>query len=213
MNDIRITLFDDNRRMRDALELLIRRTTGFVFGGAFEDCSNVLDDVDATQPEIILMDIDMPGISGIEALKMIRKKFPAIQILMLTSFDDDDKIFNAICAGASGYILKNNKLDYLVSMIREVRDGGAPMSPSIARKVLELFQKSNAPESDEEYNLTAREKDVLSLLVKGLSYKMIADQLNVSYPTVHSHIQNIYHKLHVSSSTEAVAKAIKQRLT
>src|ERR1043165_9597317 len=119
MNDIRITLFDDNKRMRDALEILIRRTTGFVFGGAFENCSNVVDDVDTTQPDIVLMDIDMPGISGIEAARMIRKKFPAIQILMLTTFDDDQKIFDAICAGATGYILKNDKLEYLINMIKE----------------------------------------------------------------------------------------------
>jgi DNA-binding NarL/FixJ family response regulator len=153
----------------------------------------------------------MPGINGIEGVVLIRKQFPDIHILMQTVFDDDDRIFAALKAGASGYILKNAGSAKLLDAIIEVHNGGAPMSPSVAKKVLNQFQgvKSSASEN---FNLSARERDVLGLLVNGKSYKMIADELNISYDTVRAHMKKIYEKLHVSSMTEAVAKAINKNL-
>ena len=165
--------------------------------------------------DLILMDIEMPGMTGIEAVKLIKHGFPQIQVLMQTVFEDDDRVFDSICAGASGYILKNHINTKLVESIREVQYGGSPMSPSIARKVLSKMQQIPQfvkPEEAPDYHLTAREKEVLLCIVNGLAYKMIADQLNISYETVRSHVKKIYEKLHVASLTEAVAKAINQRI-
>ena len=157
------------------------------------------------------MDIDMPGMNGIEGVKLIRKNFPTVQILMLTVFDDDEKVFAAIKAGAGGYILKNAEPQNLLHAISEVYNGGAPMTPGIARKVLHQFQ-TILPEEKKDYHLSIREKEVLGLLVDGLSYKMIAGKLNITYDTVRAHMKKIYEKLHVASMTEAVAKAINQKL-
>jgi DNA-binding NarL/FixJ family response regulator len=157
------------------------------------------------------MDIDMPGMNGIEGVKQIRKHFPTVQILMLTVFDDDEKVFAAIKAGAGGYILKNAEPENLLHSISEVYNGGAPMTPAIARKVLQQFQ-TFLPEEKKDYHLSNREKEVLGLLVEGLSYKMIAGKLNITYDTVRAHMKKIYEKLHVASMTEAVAKAINQKL-
>ena len=155
----------------------------------------------------------MPGLNGIGTVKLIKAAFPETPILMLTVFDDDQKIFDAICAGADGYMLKNRSLDKLLDAVREVQQGGAPMSPSIAKRVLQLFQNQNSFKTSEEFNLSNREKEVLGLLVDGASYKMIADKLTIGYDTVHSHIKKIYKKLHVNSMSEAVSKALKNKLT
>jgi len=160
----------------------------------------------------VLMDIDMPNISGIEATRNIKKKFPGQVIVILTMFDDDDKVFDAICAGAAGYLVKNESLSQLIDGVKQAHAGGAPMTPSIARKVLQLFQQKNAPAEDNAYNLTEREKEVLQHLVDGCSYKIIAGKLDLSYDTVHSHIKNIYKKLHVNSVSGAVSKALRDRL-
>ena len=162
------------------------------------------------------MDIDMPPVSGIEAVKTIRRDYPELPIMMLTGFEDDESVFASICAGANGYILKNAKMDSLINNIKEVYEGGAPMTPVIARKVLNQFAhvqqvKSTAVEN-ENYNLSNREIDVLQLLVKGHSYKMIADELHISYETVHSHIRKIYNKLQVNSVGEAVSKTISRNI-
>ena len=213
MESIRVTIFDDNLRVLDAVRMLVNGTEGFVFAGAYENCNHLLQNIETSQPDVILMDIDMPGITGIEAVRIIKTKFPAIQVLMQTVFDDDDKIFDAILAGAGGYILKNTPPFKILESIKEVHHGGAPMSPGIARKVLKLFsQNIIAKEKKEDYNLSPREKEVLALLVNGKSYKMIADELSITYDTVRAHIKKIYEKLHVGSMTEAVAKAIHQRL-
>jgi len=154
----------------------------------------------------------MPVKSGIQAIKDIRKSLPTIPIMMFTVFEDDDKIFEAICAGANSYMLKNTEPMKLIDSVNELLNGGAPMSPGIARKVVAGFQRISVKNVDEDYSLTQREQEVLKLLTKGLSYKMIAADCNISFETVRSHIKNIYSKLHVASMTEAVAKAINERI-
>jgi DNA-binding NarL/FixJ family response regulator len=158
------------------------------------------------------MDIDMPGMSGIDGVKLIRQNFPTVHVLMQTVFENDEKVFSAIKAGASGYILKSAESATLLEAIREVYIGGAPMSPSIAKKVLKHFQSDPTVPAREDYKLTQRENEVLEYLVKGYSYKMIADKMSITYATVRAHMTKIYEKLHVSSMTEAVAKAINQKL-
>lgn len=212
---LRIAIFDDNKNIRDSITMLLKTVPDFEVVGSFSHVLDCVDDIKESRPDIILMDIEMPGMTGIEALRAIKKELPHIQILMQTVFEDDDRVFDSICAGASGYILKNYLNTKLVDAINELQYGGSPMSPSIARKVLgKLQQHSSAirPEEAPDYRLTPREKEVLACIVNGLSYKMIADQLNISYETVRSHVKKIYEKLHVASLTEAVAKAINQRI-
>ena len=161
---------------------------------------------------VVLMDINMPGISGIEAVHIIKEKFPAVQILMQTVFEDNDKIFAAICAGASGYMLKKTTPQKMLEAVEETYQGGAPMSPSVAGKVLQMFRSQSNITKHEFIQLSVREKEILSLLVKGKSYKMIAVECFISTDTVSTHVRHIYEKLHVHSKSEAVAKAIKQKL-
>jgi DNA-binding NarL/FixJ family response regulator len=213
--DLRIAIFDDNKNIRDSIALLLKTEDGFEVVGLFSNVLDCMDDVKESNPDIILMDIEMPGMSGIDAVRAIKKEFPYVQILMQTVFDDDDRVFDSICAGASGYILKNFINTKLVDSIRELQYGGSPMSPAIARKVLTRMQQIPehiVPEQTPDYHLTKREKEVLTCMVNGLSYKMIANHLKVSYETVRSHVKNIYKKLHVASLTEMVAKAIQQRI-
>jgi len=210
---IRVTIFEDNKKFRESISLLIDGTPGFMMAGAFADAKDVGDKISQTQPDVVLMDIEMPGVRGIEALHEIKKKFPKLNVLMQTVFEDDDKIFESICNGASGYILKNMPPAKMLESIIETYQGGAPMSPVIAKKVLQLVQKQNQPaEQRETFNLTPREKEILTLMVSGLSYKMIAAKCSITFETVRSHIKNIYEKLHVATMTEAVAKAIKSNL-
>ncbi len=212
MENIRIAIFDDNKRFRESLALLFEANPGFDVVGSFPDVLTVLDDVDTCVPEVVLMDIDMPSVNGISAVKQIREKFPKLPVIMLTSFDEDDKVFQSICAGAMGYLLKNTQPANLIEAVNEVRQGGAPMTPSIARKVMLHFQQQNRPAKGDDYNLSDREKEVLALLVKGLPLKTIGDQLFVSRETVKTHIKNIYSKLHVNCAAEAVAKTLQQKL-
>lgn len=193
---------------------LIEDAPGFQLAGAFTDCSDLDEKIKSSQPDVVMMDIEMPKVDGIEGMKLIKKNYPKLNVLMQTSFEDDNKVFSAICAGASGYILKNTLPARILECIVEVYQGGSPMSPSIARKVLGFLQTPAPPAVKEvpNYNLSNREKEVLSCLVKGMSYKMIADTCHISYETVRSHMKNIYEKLHVASMTEAVAKAINQGL-
>ncbi|MBC7905021.1 MAG: response regulator transcription factor [Gemmatimonadaceae bacterium] len=212
---LRIAIFDDNKNIRESIGMLLKTVPEFELVGSFSHVLDCVDDVKESQPDIVLMDIEMPGMTGIEAVKAIKKDLPHIQVLMQTVFEDDDRVFDSICAGASGYILKNHLNTRLVDAINELQFGGSPMSPSIARKVLGKLQQHSAdirPEEAPDYRLTPREKEVLACIVNGLSYKMIADQLNISYETVRSHVKKIYEKLHVASLTEAVAKAINQRI-
>jgi DNA-binding NarL/FixJ family response regulator len=212
---VRIAIFDDNKNIRESLTLLLQTVEDFEVAGCFPHVLDCVDDIKQSHPDVILMDIEMPAMSGIEAVKRLKKEFPQIQVLMQTVFEDDDRVFDSICAGASGYILKNQLNTKLIDAIRELQFGGSPMSPSIARKVLNKMQAVASlikPEAAPDYHLTTREKDVLGCLVNGLSYKMIASELDISYETVRSHVKKIYEKLHVASLTEVVAKAIHQKL-
>ena len=213
MKDLRVTIFEDNRNLRDGLKQLIGGSPGFICAGAFANCSNLVNDIENTSPDVILMDIEMPGMNGIEAVKVVKSQFPNVKIMMETIFDDNDKIFQSICNGAEGYILKNTPPVQILTAIKEVYEGGAPMTPSIASKVLKMF-KNRIPESDnpEQFNLTDREKEILKCLVEGMSYKMIADTCFISADTVNGHIKNIYKKLQVHSKSEAVVKAIKGKI-
>jgi DNA-binding NarL/FixJ family response regulator len=211
----RIAIFDDNKNIRDSIQLLLQTELEFEVVGTFSHVLDCIDDVKDCKPDIILMDIEMPGMTGIEAVRTLKKEFPNILILMQTVFEDDDRVFDSICAGASGYILKSFLNTRLVDSIKELQFGGSPMSPSVARKVFNKMQALSAhvkPEAAPDYNLTAREKEVLSCIVDGLAYKMIADKLNISYETVRSHVKKIYEKLHVASLTEVVSKAMKERI-
>lgn len=210
---IRVAIFEDNKHLRETFQFLLTHTDGFTCVGAYPDCSDVLYDIEANPCDVVLMDIEMPGMSGIEATKLIKQNFPRLNILIQTVFYEDDYIFNAICAGASGYILKSTTPDGYIQAIKDVQAGGSPMTPGIARRVIELFKHNLQPAAPtKEYNLTAQEKKVLQLLVLGKSYKMIAAELFVATDTVKSHITSVYAKLHVHSGTEAVALALKDKI-
>lgn len=212
---IRITIFDDNKNIRNSIILLLNTDPAFEVVGTFSDAQHCVENVLTSRPDVVLMDIEMPGVNGIEAVRLLTREFPHIQILIQTVFEDDERVFDSICAGASGYILKNQINSSLIDGIKELQTGGSPMSPSIARRVLNILQQgyqTKRQPATEEYNLTAREKEVLTAIVNGLSYKMIGYELNISYETVRSHIKKIYEKLHVASLTEVVAKAINQHI-
>jgi DNA-binding NarL/FixJ family response regulator len=210
---IRVAIFEDNNHLRETLELLLNSAEGFTCSGAYADCGHLEPMLEVNPCDVVLMDIEMPGINGIEATRIIRKKFPGVQVLIQTAFFDDDYIFNAICAGASGYILKNTTPQGYLQAIRDVHAGGSPMTAEIARKVLELFKTNLQPaNAAKDYNLTNQEMKVLQVLAAGKSYKLIAAELFISIDTVKSHISNIYAKLHVHSATEAVSKAIRDKI-
>ena len=208
----RVVIFDDNPQRRDGLKMLINAMGLMECIGCFDDCRDVLHNIETTKPDVVLMDIDMPHVNGIEGVSIIRTKYRDLKILMQTVFEDDEKVFAAICAGADGYILKQTNPLKLIEAISEVLDGGAPMTPAIARKVLQLFSKQNKSSEKKSFDLTKRELEILELLVKGYSYKMIANERHVSYSTVNSHVTSIYAKLKVESVGGAVAKAIKEGL-
>jgi DNA-binding NarL/FixJ family response regulator len=210
---IKVAIFEDNKHLRETFEIIINYTEGYACTGTFPDCNYLVDDIRKSNADVVLMDIEMPGMNGIEATRIIKKQFPNIQILIQTVFFDDENIFNAICAGASGYLLKSTPLVGYLEAIKEVYEGGSSMTPSIAKRMLELFKNNFEPKKQtNEYQLTHQETKVLQLLVAGKSYKMIAVELIISFDTVKSHIRNMYAKLHVNSGTEAVSKALKDKL-
>jgi len=209
---IKVVIFEDNRSLREGLAALIGGTTGFECAGAFPNCNNLLKNISAAKPDVVLMDIELPGINGIEAVRMIRQEFPQMKILMETIFDDDEKIFSSICAGAEGYILKPSSPAEILEAIREIHAGGGPMTPSIANRVLKMVKDRPQEINKETFNLSAREKEILNCLVKGMSYKMVADTCFISIDTVNVHVKNIYKKLEVHSKSEAVVKAIKGKI-
>jgi DNA-binding NarL/FixJ family response regulator len=206
-----VVIYEDNGDFREAIVQLINTSMHYTCAGAFYNCNNVDKDVKLLKPQVILMDIDMNGMTGIEAVHVIRNFDKEVKIIMLTVFDDNKNVINAICAGASGYLLKKYCFEKLFSSIAEVLDGGAPMSANIAKMVMDHVAGNNFV-TPEKFDLTTREKDILSDLVKGYSYKMIAASLHISFETVKSHIRNIYEKLHVHNQSEAVAKALKNRI-
>lgn len=212
---IKAIIFDDHKAVRESLQLLLKDHESILLVGSFANTYNWKNNVLKLEPDVIVMDIDLPGENGIEVTKAIKAQFPQIQVLIQTVHDDYDKIFASLCAGASGYILKGNFYANLTDSIRDVANGGSSMSPSVAVKVLELFRLytpgSNQITQD-EYALTQKEKAVLSLMVEGKVFKEIAEAQNIAFETARSHVKNIYKKLHVASKSEAVAKAIKEKL-
>lgn len=209
---IRVVVFDDNAERRDGLKVLIDAMDNMRCVACYNDCRNALKHIDESQPDVVLMDIDMPNVNGIEGTHVIRKKYPHLKILMQTVFEDDEKVFAAICAGADGYILKQTEPIKMIDAITEVLEGGAPMTPVIAHKVLQLFHKTNKSNQANAFNLSQRELEVLHFLAQGYSYKMIADECHVAYSTINSHVTNIYAKLKVESVGGAVYKAMKEGL-
>lgn len=197
---IRVFIYDDHEDRRDSLKGLISLHDEYEYVGEASDCSNVLEDMALTSPDVVLMDINMPNVDGIEGLKKIKSKYPGIKVLIQTAYDDSDKIFTSIANGSSGYILKTDKPQRIMQAIQEVFEGGAVMNPAIAQKVIDYFQpkKTKSP-------LSPKELEVLELLSEGCSYKMVADRLGISYTTVNTHTKRIYEKLHISSLGEAIA--------
>ena len=208
---IKVSVFEDNDDLRDSLSVLIKGTPGFTLCGAFAHCNNIKEDLHTSIPDVVLMDIEMPGIKGEEGVKIVKQLYPLVEVIMLTVFDDNQHIFECIYNGASGYLLKKTTPAKIMEAISDVMNGGAPMSSGIARKTLELFRVPSLA-TKEEYNLTPRETDVLKCISKGLSYKMVADELTMSIDTVRTHIRHTYEKLHVHSLNEAISKAIHERL-
>jgi DNA-binding NarL/FixJ family response regulator len=204
----RILIFEDNDRLRESLSYLLGGTGAYEVAGDFNQCSNADLLVKKLMPDVVLMDIDMPEINGIEGVKLIKEARPQTSVIMYTVFEDEEKLFQCLCAGANGYLLKKTPPQKLFDAIQEVIDGGAPMSPSIARKVLTSFHITK----NQQYHLTNREEEVLQLLIKGYSAKMIGADLDISFDTARSHLKNIYNKLHVNCGKEAIAKALKERI-
>ena len=203
---IYVTLVEDDEEIRNSIPILINSHAGYKCISTYGDCESALIGIPKDPPDVVLMDITLPGMTGIEGVKRLREKMPKIDIIMLTVHKDDELVFQSLCAGACGYLMKNTSPERLLESIREVYEGGAPMSTNIARRIVTSFRAT--PNED----LTSRETEVLTQLCKGLSYKMIADTLFISEETIHFHIKNIYRKLQVHSKSEAVAKALKQRL-
>ncbi|MCS5490182.1 response regulator [Algoriphagus limi] len=203
-------IFEDNENLRDSLEVLINNSGEYQVLAGFSNVLNAKEQIENLRPDVVILDIDMPVKSGITAIPQIKEIDPKISIVIYTQFEDDDKIFDSLCAGADGYILKKTSPILLFQALKEVREGGAPLSPTIAKKVLATFHKS--PNQVLRYNLTPREIEVLKLLIKGYSIKYIASELFVSYDTCKSHLKNIYTKLHVNCGKEAIAKVLEERI-
>lgn len=216
---VRILIYDDNEALRQSMETLILEEDGLQLIAALSNAETVETDVRELKPDVVLMDIDMPAVDGVAAVKRIRKVDGVLPVIMLTVFDDNDNIFNAVCAGASGYILKRCATEELTAAIRNVISGGAPMTGVVARKVLQMVPVARGGEEDRggghregRAELSQREVQILQLLARGFSYKMIAAEIGVSMDTVRFHIKNIYDKLHVHSATEAVSKGLRGKL-
>lgn len=209
--DLRVGIIEDQQRTREGLKALIDLSEGFACVGAWRSMEEVFAVAAPAAPEVILLDLALPGVSGIEGLPQLRERFPNAVVVVLTVYEDDSRIFDALCAGASGYLLKNTRPPKLLEALREAKSGGAPMSPHIAKRVVELFRRFHPPERA-QHNLTPHELRLLKLLVEGHSYKSAATELKVSVNTIAFHVQNIYTKLQVHSKSEAVARALRERL-
>ena len=207
---MKVIIYEDNDRLRQSLELLIGGLGGFDVVGTWPNCVQCAAQTISLRPDVVIMDIDMPEVNGIVGVSKIKEARPETSIIMFTVFEDDERIFACLEAGADGYLLKKTPPSRLIEAISEVHLGGAPMSPGIARRVLGSFQK--APKDKTQFGLSDREQQILSLLVSGHTYKGIAAECHISIDTVGTHLRNIYHKLHVNSGTEAVAKAIRQKI-
>jgi len=210
---INVAIVEDNKTIREGLAALISGTPGYDCVGSFADCEKFLNSLSKTDIDVVLMDIGLPGINGIKGVKRAKKINPALNILMLTIYEESNVVFEALCAGACGYLVKKTPPARLLEAIKDVYEGGSPMSSNIARQIISVFhQKNNLNGNGKDYELTAREKEVLNRLADGFNYQEIADSIFISVDTVRHHIRNIYKKLHVHSQSEAVAKAIRKGL-
>lgn len=209
---INVAIIEDNNIIREGLAALINGTEGYRCVGVFPTSEKFLEQIPHVKMDVILMDIGLPGMNGIEAIRKARELNPDLNFLMLTIYEDSEMVFQALCAGACGYLVKKTPPSRLLEAIKDIYDGGSPMSSQIARQVIYEFQKEKNLASDNEYSLSNREKEVLNLLSNGKSYHEIGDQLFISVDTVRHHIRNIYKKLHVHSQSEAVAKAIRKKI-
>ncbi len=208
---VRVVIIEDLREVREGLAMLINGTPSFQCAGSYRTMEEALRGLEGNRPDVILTDIGLPGMDGIAGTRLLRERFPDVPVVALTVYDDDDRVFNAICAGASGYLLKNTAPARLLESLREVVDGGAPMSPEVARRVLTLVREFRPPERA-SYHLTPQETALLKLMVEGHHYKTAAREMGISTNTVSFHLKHIYGKLQVHSKTEAVAKALRERL-
>ena len=208
---IKVAIIEDMREVREGLAMLINGTSGFLCVGSFRSMEEAIAKLSRDQPDIVLTDIGLPGMNGIDGIKILREQFPDLPCLALSVYDDDERIFAALCAGAIGYLLKNTQPARLLESLREVQAGGAPMSPEVARRVITLFQHFTPPKNA-AYHLTPQEKELLKMLVEGHSYKTAAYQLDISIHTVSFHLRNVYEKLQVHSKSEAVAKALREQI-
>lgn len=210
---IRVAIFEDNPIMMDAYRSILNGSPRYQCTGSFTSCNNWKHDIEKSNPDVVLMDIEMTAVSGIKATSLIKKEFPHIRILIQTVFEDDSKILEALCAGANGYILKNTSPVKMLEAVTDVQNGGVAFNPAIAAKVVTLFHNIIAPSATiNNYRLTDREKDILHLLTEGMPMPRIAEKLFLGYETVRGYVKNIYQKLHVASATEAVSKALKEKL-
>lgn len=209
--EIKVAIIEDRREIRDGLAMLIGGTEGFRCTGTFRSMEDALAKINSDLPDVVLCDIGLPGMSGIEGMRLLKERYPQLLLLMLTVYDDDERIFDALCAGACGYLLKKTPPVRLLEGLKEVVAGGSPMSPEVARRVITLFRDIHPPERA-DYELTPHETRLLKLLVEGHNYKTAALELNVSINTVSFHMRRIYEKLQVHSKSEAVAKALRDRL-
>ncbi|MEJ7862525.1 MAG: response regulator transcription factor [Pyrinomonadaceae bacterium] len=208
---IKVAIIEDLREVREGLAMLINGTSGFSCVGRFRSMEDAIANLSRQLPDVVLTDIGLPGMDGIAGIKILREKFPQMPFIALTVYDDDERIFAALCAGAVGYLLKNTQPARLLESLREVRVGGAPMSPEVARRVITLFQNFTPPQNA-VYHLTPQEKELLKLLTEGHSYKTAAYKLGISTHTVSFHLRNVYEKLQVHSKSEAVAKALREQI-
>jgi DNA-binding NarL/FixJ family response regulator len=208
---VKVAIVEDQRDIRECLTFLVSGTTGFSCTGSFRTMEEALDKIGHQMPDVVLSDIGLPGMNGIEGVKILKQRHPNLLILMLTVYDDDERIFDAMCAGASGYLLKKTPPARLLESLKEAVNGGAPMSPEVARRVIALFREIRPP-ARVDYDLTPHETRLLKLFVEGHNYKTAAAELGVSVNTVNFHVRSIYGKLQVHSRSEAVAKALVNRL-
>ncbi len=211
--NIRVAVFEDNTLVREGLQAILNGSPGYNCTGTYPDAGSIELKIRSANPDVVMMDIEMPGINGIEATKEITEKFPEVKVLIQTVFNDSEKIFKALCAGASGYILKNDPPVTQLQAVTEVYNGGAPMSPSVAKNVLRFFSGKNVilvEPTNTDFQLSEREKEILQLMVQGNDFKNIAAKAFISYETVRTHVKKIYRKLHVASRSEAILKASQQ---
>lgn len=208
---VSVAIVEDLREVREWLVVLINGTEGFRYAGSYRTMEEALAKIGANMPDVVVTDLGLPGMSGTDGIRVLRGRYPQLPILALTIFDDDKEVFRALCAGACGYLLKNTPPARLLESIREVADGGAPMSPQIARRVVSLFRDVAPPERT-DCHLTPQETELLKLLVEGHHYKTAAAAMGISYHTIAFHVRNIYAKLEVHSKSEAVARALRDQL-